>query len=142
MTFKSLGCVLLGIGLLFTAGCSVKTDPIGTADGGTDANSEASTSDAGKGTSISCYTSVQFFCEENPTPTAADEENLRVLCSSGSGVFEKPAKCPPAGFLGKCTYTTDGTLRVRRYYPGEGVDIAYNEDYCVKTALGVWSTTF
>jgi hypothetical protein len=83
---------------------------------------------------------VQFYCEENPVAAASAEEALRVACSSGSGVFAKPAACPPAGFVGKCTFTSDATLRVRRYYTG--VDIAYNQDFCVNTAHGTWATAF
>lgn len=141
----------LGISFLL-AGCTDKGGT--TADGGTAADgateasatgtdaaaSDASATDASKGLSVSCYTDVQFVCEELPAPTANEEESLKVVCSSGSGDFQKPAKCPPAGFLGKCTFTTDKTNRVRRYYTGaEG---AYQADYCVNTAQGIWSTTF
>jgi hypothetical protein len=95
---------------------------------------------AESGGSIACYSAVQHFCEENPAPTAAQEEALKVMCSSGSGAFAKPAACPTAGFVGKCTVTAGTTITVRRYYPG--VDAAYNQDFCVNTAHGVWSTAF
>jgi hypothetical protein len=133
MTHESLVRAILGVALGLLAAASG-----GCTDGG--GTTHAGTADAA--TTVSCYTDVQFVCEENPTPTATDEENLRVVCSSNSGVFAKPAACPTAGFLGKCTFTSDGTLRVRRYYPGEGVDVAYLQDFCVNTAHGVWSTTF
>jgi len=146
MTCTSLLSALLGLGLLAAvAGCSDGDKGTG-ADGGApaaDASSEAATgTDGGKGESISCYTDVQFVCEENPTPSAADVANLMVVCSSNSGSFKSPAECPKPGFLGKCTLTSDGTLRVRRYYMGEGVDAAYQQDFCVNTAQGMWSTTF
>lgn len=144
MTCNSLGCALLGIGLVLTAGCTEKINP--AVDGGTsDAASEASTADggdAGKTASIACYISGQFSCEEIISPTPAEEDNLRVVCSSGSGEPKTPAACPPAGFLGKCTFTADGTTRTRRYYTGPGVDAAYQQDFCVNTAHGMWSTTF
>ena len=129
----SLACAICGPGLLGLVGLLAAASAGCTDKGGGAADAA---------TSVSCYTDVQFVCEENPTPTATDEDNLRVVCSSGIGVFSKPAACPTAGFLGKCTFTSDGTLRVRRYYPGQGVDVAYLQDFCVSTARGVWSNTF
>ena len=134
---SSVGCALVGLCLLL-AGCPGKSDPTVT-DGGV---ADASPADASKGGSVSCYTGVQFVCEERQPPSTADQaEALRVACNSGSGVLQEPAKCPPAGFLGKCTIAT-GELagQVRRYYTG--ADAAYQEDFCVNTAKGAWSTTF
>ncbi len=139
MSCRSIGYALVGLGLL-AAGCSSKSTPI--TDGGTtlDAPSEAAV-DGGKLSSISCYSSVQFFCEERQAPTAAQADALRVMCSSGSGELEEPSDCPPAGFLGKCTISS-GELagQIRRYYTG--ADAVYQQDFCVNTAQGVWSTTF
>jgi hypothetical protein len=113
---------VLGLVLMFAAGCPKKPAA------------------EGAGSGASCYSAVQFFCEELPAPNAEQENALAVMCSSGSGAFKKPAACPPAGFLGKCTMTTGKDVKIRRFYPG--AEAAYQQDFCVNTARGVWSTTF
>ena len=129
MSSSSLGRALLAVAvLLLTAGCPKTSKDEGPrADGGA--------------VTISCATD-RLNCEEHPSPTAEQEQALRVVCSSGSGAFAKPAACPKAHFHGKCTFTADNVLRIRRYYDGPGVDIAYQQDFCVNTAHGTWSTTF
>jgi hypothetical protein len=141
MTCTSLAYALLGISLLAASGCSSKdkTDPVVDGGGLPDSSTDAGPADAG-GASVSCYTELQFNCEERPSPTAEQADALEVICSSSSGAFRTPADCPTPKFVGKCTFTTDGTLRVRRYYTG--ADAAYEQDFCVNTAKGVWSTTF
>ena len=66
-----------------------------------------------------------------------------VACSSGSGVPSQPAACPSTDFKGKCTRPNGPTVPgpyVERFY--QGADIVYAQDFCVNTALGMWSTTF
>lgn len=137
---SSIGHALVGLSLL-VSGCSSKSDPVVTDAGIADSASDSAKADASKGPSISCYSAEQFFCEEREAPTADQADALRVLCSSGSGDLQEPAKCPQPNFVGKCTIST-GELagQIRRYYTG--VDAAYNEDFCVNTAKGAWSTTF
>lgn len=43
-------------------------------------------------------------------------------------------------FQGKCTIGTGKGREVKRVYTG--ADVAYEQDFCVNTAMGVWSTTF
>jgi hypothetical protein len=140
MSCTTFGYALVGLSLVIS-GCSSKSDPVVTDAGVADSASEAAPADSGKGVSISCYTSVQFVCEEREAATADQAAALRVVCSSGSGDLQEPAKCPPAGFLGKCTISS-GELagQIRRYYTG--ADAVYQEDFCVNTAKGAWSTTF
>lgn len=136
MSPNALRSAFVGIGFLVAVACAGCTTKSGTtADGGTVADAETT----GKA-SISCYSDVQFYCEEIVAPTMEQEDGLKVVCSSGSAVFSKPAACPPAAFVGKCTFTADGVTKTRRYYTG--VDAAYNQDFCVNTAKGTWSTVF
>jgi hypothetical protein len=137
-SMSSVGCALLGLSLL-VSGCANKSDPAVTDGGVTDG---AAPADAGKGGSVSCYSDVQFVCEERQPPSTTDQaEALRIACTSGSGELREPATCPAPGFLGKCSVAT-GELagQVRRYYTG--ADAAYQKDFCVNTAKGAWSTTF
>lgn len=121
--FVAIWCALLGS----TCG---KSDTDGGLEGG--------------GSSVACYLDTMFLCNEAPMATAAQQMNLPVACSSGSGVPSSPAACPTAGFQGKCTMSPassgmDGVY-VQRFYTG--ADVAYSMDYCVNTAHGTWSTTF
>jgi hypothetical protein len=128
---KQMGGVFFSLVVLSSVGCASKTD--GAKDGGT--TSDTAASDASSG--IACYIADQFVCEENPTPTAEQEANLRVMCSSASGVI---GTCPRPAFLGKCTVVTGKDTTIRRYYTG--ADGTYQQDFCVNTAHGVWSATF
>jgi hypothetical protein len=100
---------------------------------------DAATGDAGAG-SIACYIAGQFRCKEYPEATNDELNNLPIECSSTSGVLTSPANCPMAGFQGKCTMGTGVGREVKRVYTG--ADLAYEQDFCVNTAMGVWSTTF
>jgi hypothetical protein len=137
MPTNRLRYLVVGLTLLVAACDPEKTEET-AADGGRNEASTATT-DAGAG-SIACYSAEQFYCEENPQPTADQSANLPVSCSSVSGVFSmNPAACPPAGFLGKCTMGDVKNPTIRRYYTG--ADAAYLQDFCVNTAMGAWSTT-
>jgi len=92
------------------------------------------------GASISCYVANQQICYEDPTPTAAQLDNLPVKCSSDSGEYLQPAKCPQTGFIGKCTFSAADGPEVDRFYTG--VDPVYQQSFCETVALGTWSTTF
>jgi hypothetical protein len=119
---KTLGLLLV---LAALTACSGKDEPAKTSS-----------------SSIACYIDVQFRCKEFPEATSDQLANLPVECSSASGALTKdPAACPKAGFLGKCTVGTSGKDKeVRRFYTG--ADAAYEQDFCVNTAKGVWATTF
>jgi hypothetical protein len=127
--------------LVWMTGC----DPIEqnkTTDGGStnDAAVEAS-ADAGATNSITCYIAPQFICDDYPNPTPSQVMEVPVACSSASGDLQ--AKCPEAGFKGKCTRVDGPTIAgpyVERFYTG--ADLAYAQDFCVNTAHGFWSTTF
>ncbi len=116
---------LLGFGLSLAA-CGKDPEP---------------TPDAGPSVgSVACYVADQFKCDEYPNATTMQHENSAIACSSLSGMLSEPAACPTAEFVGKCTTGTGTDTHVERFYTG--VDAAYNQDFCVNTALGVWSTTF
>jgi hypothetical protein len=135
MRTSSTTVVLIGLSLLLTAGkCD---DPQSTTDGGA--------ADGGGGTgggTTTCYVATQFRCHEFQNPTQEMKDDLATECSSDSGNLA--AQCPTAGFGGKCTLpipaTTKGGPEVNRFYTGS--DLAYDQDFCVNTANGVWSTTF
>ena len=133
--------------LVWVTGCHLTSDDPG-ADGGpaSDAASSEASTEAGAeagASSLSCYLATQFTCDEYPNPTPAQVTDVPTACSSGSGDFEQPAKCPMTGFKGKCTRPEGPTIPgpyVERFYVG--ADLAYAQDFCVNTASGVWSTTF
>ncbi len=104
------------------------------AGGGSDAGGDAGAD------SIACYVASQFLCHEYPQATADQKTNLPVECSSDSGDLTTPAACPTANFGGKCTVGTGEGRDVKRFYTGS--DLAYDQDFCVNTAMGVWSTQF
>lgn len=97
---------------------------------------------AGPGASVACYAAEQFRCKELPAPNAAQRDALAVECSSGSGALTSPASCPAAKFVGKCTVPPQGVAaqEVRRFYAAD--DAAYQQDFCINTAKGIWSATF
>ncbi len=95
--------------------------------------------DAAKGGSIACYIRDQFRCVEYPTPTSTQVTDVQAMCSSASGVPSQPAACPSADYRGKCTRPASEGY-VERFYAG--TDAAYDQDFCVNTAHGVWSTAF
>lgn len=111
--------VLVAVATVLVAGCSPSPEP---AD------------------SISCYVANQMICFDISQPTSGQKDNLPVKCSSDSGDFEHPAKCPQSGFIGKCTFQAPDGLETDRYYTG--VDPAYQQDFCETVALGTWSTAF
>lgn len=114
-----------------------KPDAAATADGGAGPTSDAGSGiDAGGGTA--CYIAAQQRCHEFPEPTGDQLQNLSVECSSDSG--DLGAACPTASFVGKCTVGTGAGREVTRWYTG--ADASYEQDFCVNTAKGVWSTTF
>ena len=90
--------------------------------------------------SLSCHVAVQQVCDEYPAPSPSDDENVGVACSSRSGVLARPAACPSAGFLGKCTTGSGSGQHIQRFYTG--ADAAYSQDFCANTAHGAWSTAF
>lgn len=113
----------------------------GPSDAAADAaTTDAASSDAAVGSSLACYIAGQMRCKEFPQATADQEANLPVECSSDSGKLTSPAACPNAGFVGKCTVGTGVGREVRRWYTG--ADVVYQQDFCVTTAMGLWSTTF
>ncbi len=65
----------------------------------------------------------------------------RVPREEGGGARERPS-CPMSGFIGKCAVPANGKEgpEIRRWYTAK--DAAYQQDFCVSTAKGVWSTTF
>lgn len=133
MRTTSATVVLIALSLLLTAGkCD---DPKNTTDGG-------ATEGGGGSGSTTCYVSTQFRCHEYDNATTDMQNNLATECSSDSGNLA--AQCPTAGFGGKCTLPippgTKGGPEVNRFYTGR--DLAYEQDFCVNTAHGVWSTTF
>ena len=96
--------------------------------------------EAGAASSVSCYIADQHRCEEAPTPDKAQTEAREIECSSVSGKLAKPAACPTAGFVGKCTTTANGQVSIHRWYTG--ADAAYQKASCAEPQQGVWSTTF
>jgi hypothetical protein len=120
-----IACVVLGS----LMSCSSGSKPGG--DGGTDAAAIAP---------LSCYTADMFICDEYPNPTAQQDSDVPVRCSSISGVLSRPPACPTAGFLGKCTLGSGKGVYVQRFYTG--ADAAYSQDFCTNTSMGSWSTTF
>lgn len=139
-----LGVSLVALPLALTAGDCKTTDS--ASDGGVNAEGGAKT-DGGDasvdaGLTIACYVGNQFRCKEIPSPSEAQQTNLPIECSSVSGDYG--TSCPTANFGGKCTVPADPGSKdgpeVRRFYTGR--DLAYEQDFCVNTAHGVWSTTF
>jgi hypothetical protein len=124
-----IACGLLGV-MLGVVSCSSGSKPGGDA-GGTDSAAIAP---------LACYTASMFICDEYPNPTAAQDSDVPVRCSSVSGVLSRPPACPTAGFLGKCTLGSGKGAYVQRFYTG--ADATYSQDFCVNTSLGIWSTTF
>lgn len=96
--------------------------------------------EAGATQSVSCYIADQHRCEEAPAPDKAQTEAREIECSSTSGKLSKPAVCPTAGFVGKCTTTANGQVSIHRWYTG--ADAAYQKASCAEPQQGVWSTTF
>lgn len=96
--------------------------------------------EAGAASSVSCYIADQHRCEEAPTPDKAQTEAREIECSSTSGKLSKPAACPTAGFVGKCTTTANGIVAIHRWYTG--ADAAYQKASCAEPQQGVWTTTF
>jgi len=92
------------------------------------------------GNAISCNVATQNICYEIGNPTAAQTQNLPVKCSSVSGVYATSAACPQSGYVGKCTFAAPDGTETDRYYTG--TDATYQQDFCVNTVLGTWSTTF
>lgn len=93
------------------------------------------------GDSISCdVVSAQNICYEVVSPTPDQTSNLQVKCSSVSGSYMTPAKCPASGFVGKCTFAAPDGTETDRYYTG--TDVTYQADFCQSVDNGVWSTTF
>jgi hypothetical protein len=92
--------------------------------------------------SIACSAPDQDRCREVAQPTPEQRAAITVECGSGSGKLSSPASCPTAGFIGKCTVpaTAKDGPEIRRWYKAD--DAAYQKDFCVSTAKGVWSTTF
>jgi hypothetical protein len=92
--------------------------------------------------SVACSAPDQFRCRELPQPSVTQREGVTVECGSGSGKLSSPASCPTAGFVGKCTIAASGKdgPEVRRWYKAD--DAPYQQDFCVNTAKGVWSTAF
>jgi hypothetical protein len=97
---------------------------------------------APEGISIACSIPSQDRCREVPQPTADQRAAVTVECSSASGTLSSPAKCPAAGFIGKCTVPAAGkdAPEVKRWYKAD--EAAYQKSFCVDTVKGVWSTTF
>lgn len=94
-----------------------------------------------EGVSIACSSPQQDRCWEYSQPTAEQRAAITVECSSGSAKLSTPAACPTAGFIGKCTIAAAGKgPEIRRWYKAD--DAAYQEDFCVNTAKGVWTKTF
>ena len=131
---------LLAFFLLPVAGCHPGDDPGTKPDAAT--TGDAAKTDAGGGddggAGTACYIAPQFRCHEYPQPTGDQVQNLAVECSSDSG--DLGPSCPTAGFVGSCTLGTGAGREVTRWYTG--ADAAYEQDFCVNTAHGVWSTTF
>lgn len=90
--------------------------------------------------SVSCYIADQHRCEEAPAPDKTQAEAREIECSSTSGKLSKPAACPTAGFVGKCTTTSNGIVAIHRWYTG--ADAAYQKASCAEPQQGVWTTTF
>ncbi|MFO0670770.1 MAG: hypothetical protein U0235_14250 [Polyangiaceae bacterium] len=135
---------ILALPLALTAGDCKTTDS--SADGGATGEAGAKT-DAGDasvdaGATIACYVGNQFRCKEIQNPSESQQTNLPIECSSVSGDYG--TSCPRDNFGGKCTVAADtgpkDSPEIRRFYTGR--DLAYEQDFCVNTAHGVWSTTF
>ena len=125
MSARASGLALvLAAGALMTAtlGCSKKPEPTAAKP------------------SLSCWIENQHRCEEAPSPDKSQEELRTVECSSVSGKLSRPAACPTAGFLGKCTTADQGITSVHRWYTG--ADAEYQKSFCADPAKGVWSTAF
>ncbi|MBS2018621.1 MAG: hypothetical protein JST00_37490 [Deltaproteobacteria bacterium] len=90
--------------------------------------------------SVSCFIADQHRCEEAPAPDKAQDEARTIECSSVSGKLSRPATCPTADFVGKCTTTEKGIVSVHRWY--KGADPEYQKSACAEPFKGVWSTTF
>jgi hypothetical protein len=98
--------------------------------------------DAAGAVSLACSAPDQDRCREIPQPSAEQRSAVTIECGSASGKLSSPAACPTAGFIGKCTTAATGKdgPEVRRWY--KAADAAYQQDFCVNTAKGVWSTAF
>jgi len=96
--------------------------------------------EAGAAQSVSCYIADQHRCEEAPAPDKTQSEAREIECSSTSGKLSKPAACPTAGFVGKCTTTANGIVTVHRWYTG--ADASYQKASCAEPQQGVWTTAF
>ena len=94
----------------------------------------------GAASSLSCYIADQHRCQEAPAPDKAQSEAREIEFSSTSGKLSKPAACPTAGFVGKCTTTANGQVSIHRWYTGADAD--YQKASCADPYRGVWSTTF
>jgi hypothetical protein len=129
--------LVTGFSLVLLA-CSSKDDPKAKADAAAPGSDAAATD--GGASSIACYIADQFRCKEFAEATDDQRANLPVECSSTSGVLSSPANCPKEQYAGKCTLGTGKGQEIRRVYTG--ADVAYEADFCVNTALGVWSTAF
>ncbi|MDB4937007.1 MAG: hypothetical protein JWP87_3979 [Labilithrix sp.] len=135
--FKLLSFALFAV----LAGCSSTKDD-DTTDGGAKDAAVADSSAVDAGGSIACSVPQQDRCHEYPAPSDDQRAAVTVECSSVSGAISTPATCPTAGFIGKCTIAATGKdgPEVRRWYKAD--DAAYQQDFCVNTAKGVWSTVF
>ena len=138
MTFTKILPVALFLAL---AACSSEMKDPGAADAEAPKDASVAT-DAGTTKSIACSIPTQDRCKEFPMPSEDQLANLPVECSSVSGMISTPAECPKVGFVGKCTVAGIGKdgPEVRRFYKAS--DAAYQQDFCVDTAMGTWSTTF
>ncbi|HEY8076345.1 MAG TPA: hypothetical protein VIF62_19605 [Labilithrix sp.] len=126
---RVFGCLFFAVAVV---SCHPTDDIPSTPDGG------GAQSDSGGGGNTACYIAGQQRCHEFPQPTGTQANDLAVECSSDSGMLG--ASCPTAGFLGKCTLGSGAGREIRRFYTG--ADAAYQQDFCVNTAMGLWTTTF
>ncbi len=135
---KTIAKLVAALVPLVVVACHPSDDP-GKPDGAaTDGATTDAGADAASGAGTACYIAAQFRCHEFPEPTGDQAQNLAVECSSDSG--DLGATCPMAGYLGKCTLGTGAGREIRRFYTG--ADAAYEQDFCVNTVMGVWTTTF
>ena len=109
--------------------------------GGAGGDPDAS-GDAGGRTSASCYISGQRACDDWSNGTPGYIAETEVSCGNRGGVWDSPAACPTADFVGKCVVpaSPDGSQLAMRYYAG--TDLTAIQDFCANIAAGAWSTTF
>jgi hypothetical protein len=149
-----LGAALIVAGVWAFAACGSDSTP--TPSGSTDAGADtatsqdssqpqdSATSDAAEAStscgSVSCYVAADGTCDEYPSPSPTQCADVPTACSNRGGTVAKPAACPTAGFVGKCTITPSlgGSTYVTRFYK----DAAGSESFCKSIAMGTWSTTF